>query len=281
MFDMRYHIASLVAVFLALTVGLLLGPFLVDSSKLTKSQTQLLDSIREDVADVLKKNRDLDQEIRQLKEFQDQVWRAAVKGRLPEQKIIAVSLSSHQDNVYENISKALAQSGAKSAHLKLDVVKVNFADQNMVDNLAASFNTSATTSTFENIFWSRLGQEISGREPTLLITSLSSQGILSVDDQTVLPADGVVLLASSKGAAGNRDVKMLEALKQVPDLAVIGAETGDFSPSRISAYQLASVSTVDNVDTVPGWISLVYLLQERATRANFGVKSTAERLLPQ
>lgn len=281
MFDMRYHIASLVAVFLALTVGLLLGSLLVDSGVLTRSQTVLMKSIKSDVGSVLQKNRLLEKQNRQLKDFQAQVWLAAVKGRLADQKIVVLSLSASQDDIYENLSKALNQAGAKSAHIKLDTSKINFADQAQVSSLAASIGSTATTGTFETSFWPRLAQELSGREPLTLASALISQNLLSIDDQTVLPADGVVLLASSKSSINNRDTKILEALKQVPDLAVIGAETSDRSPSRISAYQLVSISTIDDVETVPGWISLVYLIQEKATKASYGVKSTAERLLPQ
>lgn len=281
MFDMRYHIASLVAVFLALTVGLLLGSLLVDSGTATRRQAKLMESINSDVKSVLQKNRNLDSQIRQLKSFQDQVWQAAVKGRLADQKILTVSMASHQDDIYDGLSKALNKAGAKSAHIKLDVTKLNFADQNMVNNLATSFNATATTSTFEAAFWPRLANEISGREPVALVNALISQGILSIDDQSVLPVDGAVLLASAKSSRDNQDTKFLEALRQVPDLAVIGAEASDLNPSRISAFQLVSVSTIDNIESVPGWISMIYLLQEKATKANFGIKSTADRLMPE
>ena len=281
MFDMRYHIASLVAVFLALTVGLLLGSLLIDSGVLTKRQARLMNSIESDVSNVLKKNRQLDEKNRELEKFQSLVWQAAVKGRIADQKIIIISVSSSQDKIYEGLSKALTRAGARPAHLKIDASKINFADQALVSKLAASIASTSTTGTFENVFWPRLAQEIAGREPLQMFGALNGLGIINIDDQSSLPADGVVLLASDKSSVNNTDTKILEAMRQVPDLAVIGAETSDFRPSRMSVYQLASVSTIDDIETEPGWISMVYLLQEKATKANFGIKSTADRLMPQ
>ena len=281
MFDMRYHIASLGAVFLALTVGLLLGSLLTDSGTATRRQAKLMESINSDVNNIQQQNQLLEKEISDLKTFQSQVWRAAVKGRLTDQKIAVISLSAHQDELYDSLSKALVQAGAKSDHLKLDVAAVNFGDAVLVGKLAASISSTETTTTFEAIFWPRLAQEISGREPLLLTGALINLGLLSVDDQSGLPADGVVLLASKKGTVDDRDTKLLSAFRQVPGLPLIGAETDTFKPSRISAYQLTGASTIDNINTIPGWISMTYLLQQNSVKASFGVKSTADRLLPQ
>ena len=48
----------------------------------------------------------------------------------------------------------------------------------------------------------------------------------------------------------------------------------------MAAYKLRDVSTVDNIQAVPGKISLVYLLENKDVTANFGTKSTADKLMP-
>ncbi len=50
MFDMRYHIASLVAVFLALTVGIVLGTAIVNRGVLVRQQNALVGSLRTEFA---------------------------------------------------------------------------------------------------------------------------------------------------------------------------------------------------------------------------------------
>jgi len=189
-------------------------------------------------------------------------------------------MSAHQDEIFQGITASLEKAGAKSAHLKIDVTKIDFQDSDFVNQTAASLGTTATTSTFENNFWQRLAQEFSGRAPITLITNLTSRGIISIDDQSILPVDGVLLLASKKSSFNNYDANLLNALSQTPDLVTIGAETSDFKPSRMPIFQKQSVSTIDNIETVPGWISLVYLFEQKATKANFGTRSTADKLMP-
>lgn len=281
MFDMRYHIASLGAVFLALTVGLLLGSLLVDSGALTRRQARLMESINNDVETVLKQNRELNNQVSDLKSFQDQVWRAAVKGRLNDQSVLVASFAPNQEEIYGEISQSLAKAGANSTHLNFSLKKEDIGNQQLMSELLTPIGAVATTDTLESTFWQRLANEVSGREPLALLSALSNKGLLRIDDQNVLPVDGVIVLASEVSAETDFDSRFLEALNNTPDQAVIGAETSDFSPSRISAFQLLGVSTIDNIETVPGWISAVYLLQEKSVKANFGVKPTADRLLPQ
>lgn len=280
MFDIRYHITSLVAVFLALTVGLLLGSLIIDSSTLTRRQAKLMESINSDINNIRQKNRILSSKINDLEDFKSKVWQAAVKNRLLEQKILTVSMSAHQDEIFQDIAATLDKAGAKSAHVKIDISKIDFKNNEFINQIVPSLSSSATTSTFESFFWQRLAQEFSGREPVNLINTLTGNGVLSIDDQSILPVDGLLLLGSRKSGANNYDVDFLKALSQIPDLVVVGAEASDNKPSRMTAFQKQTVSTVDNIETVPGWISLVYLFEQKATKANFGVKSTADKLMP-
>lgn len=280
MFDIRYHITSLVAVFLALTVGLLLGSLIIDSSTLTRRQAKLMESINSDIKNIRQKNRILSAKINDLEDFKSKVWQAAVKNRLLEQKILTVSMSAHQDEIFQDIAATLDKAGAKSAHVKIDISKIDFNNNEFINQIVPSLSSSATTSTFESFFWQRLAQEFSGREPVNLINTLTGNGVLSIDDQSILPVDGLLLLGSKKSGTNNYDVDFLKALSQIPDLVVVGAEASGNKPSRMTAFQKQTVSTVDNIETVPGWISLVYLFEQKATKANFGVKPTADKLMP-
>jgi len=280
MFDIRYHITSLVAVFLALTVGILLGSLIIDSSTLTRRQAKLMESINSDIKNIRQKNHDLISQNRELKGFKNKVWQAAVKDRLTGQKILTVSMSAHQDEIFQNIAGALDKAGAKSAHAKIDISKIDFKNADFVNQIAPTLNSSATTSTYENFFWQRLSEELSGREPVSLINILTGLGVFSIDDQSILPVDGVLLLGSKKSSFNNYDVNFLNALSRVPDLVVIGAETGGIKPSRMPVFQKQPISTIDNIETVPGWISMVYLFEQKATKANFGIKPTADKPMP-
>lgn len=285
MFDIRYHIVSIVAVFLALTIGLLLGSLIVDKGILARQQERLVESIKADVNSVLQQNKLLQEEVNQLKTFQEEVLGVAVKDKLPQRKVGVISFSSDQSSLYAKIADTLNQSGAKSTHIIISLKDLDFGNKQLVENLAASFNAQIPEDqAFEKIFWQRLAQEIAGKEGVALLASLKSSNLLKIEGEDILPVDSVLLIAPpSKERSkneGNRDHLLLDALRQFPELTVVGAETTDLNPSRIGAYQLLNVSTVDNIESIPGQISLVYLLQKKEIKANFGVKPTADRLLP-
>jgi len=72
------------------------------------------------------------------------------------------------------------------------------------------------------------------------------------------------------------DKPLIEALK-TNGARVVGVETTKVI-SRIAKYQLVSISTVDNIDTIPGQIALIFVLA--GYEGNYGYKETAQAILP-
>ena len=62
MYNLRYHIASLVAVFLALAIGLILGTVVGERGTLDKQQTTLVTSLQKDFTLLRTENADLKRE---------------------------------------------------------------------------------------------------------------------------------------------------------------------------------------------------------------------------
>ena len=60
--------------------------------------------------------------------------------------------------------------------------------------------------------------------------------------------------------------------------AMVGVERSDTEESAVSFFDERGVATVDNVDQLPGRVALVFSLA--GAEGNFGVKETADRLLP-
>jgi hypothetical protein len=59
---------------------------------------------------------------------------------------------------------------------------------------------------------------------------------------------------------------------------VVGVESTTTEPSSISFFQSNGLSTVDDIDNTAGEVALVAAL--RGAEGSFGVKSSADRLLP-
>jgi hypothetical protein len=287
MFDMRYHIASLVAVFLALTVGLLLGSVIVDKGMLAKQQEQLVASIKSDVDRVTQENKNMQAELAKIKGYQEQIVTAAIKNRLSEQTVLVVTFTPEQQETYQQIAKAIIEAGGQVQQLKVDLAKLDFNNKELTSRLWTSFNSSETATAtvtappdFENKFWTRFGEELTGNATSTLLNALLKEGAVELD-LTKVPYKNIVVVAAAKEQTSNRDLLLIEALKNKPQLSrLLGVETAAQKPSRAAAYKLKEISTIDNIDESPGRISLILLLQNPDLKGNFGIKATAERLMP-
>ncbi|HEY4687266.1 MAG TPA: copper transporter, partial [Candidatus Subteraquimicrobiales bacterium] len=64
MFDVRYHLVSLVAVFLALALGILMGSVIAGRGTLVERQNALIEGIQADVNRIQKENKGLHEELK-------------------------------------------------------------------------------------------------------------------------------------------------------------------------------------------------------------------------
>lgn len=280
MFDMRYHIASLVAVFLALTVGLLLGSLIVDKGILANQQEGMLKSIQVDIEKINEQNNLLRQKLDQLERFQSQALPIAVKDRLLDKQVVIATFSPEQNKLQDEIERGMELGGAETFSLRIDTEKLDFSNEELVTQLGATFNeTEAVGGSFERRFWDRFASEIAGVESPVLTDELVGSGLVSFDTSAI-PVKNIVIVAATKKQARNRDMLFLEAIAQEEEIRVVGVEQTTTKPSRVSAYKLRKVSTVDNVDEVAGIISLSYLLSNPEVNAHYGVKSTAGKFMP-
>ena len=280
MFDMRYHIASLVAVFLALTVGLLLGSLIVDAGLLADEQERLLNSIRVDVDKISEKNRGLQSEVTGLRDFQKQVLPIAINDRLNETSVTILTLDEAQDGPANEVEKTLNQAGAATSRIYVNIRDIDVADTDLRQRLRElAEENEISDRALAGRFWPRIAAEISGAKPNELLSKLLDTGLAGADTTGTL-IDNLVVVAANDRRIGSRDIVLLDALSEIEGVRVIATEVSEVKRSRIAAYKLRSVSTVDNIDTVPGKISLVYLLSERDVTAHFGTKAAADKLMP-
>jgi len=92
----------------------------------------------------------------------------------------------------------------------------------------------------------------------------------------------VVLVGGSRGEKDNcfrvLDLPLIRYFRE-HRIRVIGTEFSDAAHSYIRYYYNQRITTVDNVDTIPGITALVLALAGKD--GHFGIKPTAERMLPE
>ncbi len=280
MFDVRYHIASLVAVFLALGVGILLGTVIVDKGVLVEQQKALVESVKRDINELRGENRLLGRELKRNEEFQGEIFPHIVEGRLEGKRITIIVTSKVSEEVQRGVKEALDQANAKSFILLILHPDFGLKRSDIRGKLSTFFpEEKLSRSELEKKVVEKLATELVTTLDSVFLTELANLGLIRISGELNLPVENVVLFGESqkKSEISNVDSLLIEQFKKL-EIFVVGVETTDAKVSSIPAYKNAGITSVDNVDTIPGRVALILVLQGKA--GNFGIKPTAEKLLP-
>ncbi len=126
MFDLRYHVASLAAVFFALVIGILVGVALASHGLGNTERKRLEEDLRraENQADVLRSQVDsLSQTGSADHAFVDATYKSVVANRLKGKRVAVLFVGSSSDDRRSKITQALADANAGST-LRFTAVKV-------------------------------------------------------------------------------------------------------------------------------------------------------------
>ena len=113
MFTPRYHAISLVAVFLALGIGVLLGVALGEEGIVSGASRDLEKSLRGDLNQARSRNADLRRELAQRRDYEDQIHPALVEDLLPEWRVGVVAMGRLPGGYISSIEDAIGPAGAK------------------------------------------------------------------------------------------------------------------------------------------------------------------------
>ena len=280
MFDLRYHAASLAAVFLALIIGILVGVGITRGGFVSSAERGALNA---QVAD-LREQRDtarqhateLEQEEQANQDFVEATYPALMADRLRDKKIVLVSIGSMDPSVRTHVIQALRDAGAPYP-IRIRSVKVP-VDDNALD--AAMGGHPALAQYRGNDRLPDLGKELAaelvagGKTP--LWDSLASELVEEQNGGSRTAADGVVVARSVK-AQRDGTARFLQGFYSGlagAGVPAVGVEVSGAVNSAIPAFERSSLSTVDSIENTPGRLALALLLAGGQT-GNYGVEPTA------
>jgi hypothetical protein len=277
MFDLRYHVASLAAVFLALVIGILVGVGIsgpVDSEKtkllegeVANLQQRLDRSASESIA--------TDREQQAARTFISETYPALVHNRLRGKQIAVVFVGSVVGGTRSAVSRALTDAGA--VQLRLRALKVPIDAHQVEEALAAQPAADGLVgkSHLESL-GRALGEELVLGGETPLWNSLTDPLVEQREGGSKAPADGVVLVRTvvPQRAATSRFLLGLYSGLASAGAPAVGVEQTDAADSATAVFRESGLSTVDDVDTPVGRLALVLLLAG-APPGQYGVKDSA------
>jgi len=286
MFDFRYHVASLAAVFFALVIGILVGVALASHGLGNTERKRLEEDLRraENQADVLRAQVEtLESDSAADHAFVEGTYKSVMAGRLKGKKIAVLFIGSSESVRRSAIATALADAGAGSP-LRLRFIKVPVDPEVLAKRLANKplLASYAGPDQLKNLGHD-LGQEFVAGTDTPLWSALQNVLIEEKIGPWKPAADGVVIVRAVKPQTGPTALFLKGLYAGLADVGVpaVGVErTKNDAGSAIKAFQRAGFSTVDDIETPIGKLALVALLADPLLTGSYGTKKTAQALLP-
>ncbi len=277
-FDLRYHVASLTAVFVALVIGILVGVGLsgkgfVNDAERANLTGQIAD-LRQQRDGAKESFESADRRARALKDLADTTYPAIADRRLKGVGVAVLFVGPVSQTVSLAIGRAIRDAGGsvvrtRSISVPLDVAAVQkalrqpaFAEFQGPDRLAELGNALATEllDGGDTPLWDALGQII----------------VQERDGPASPPVDAVALARSAPAQVGMTKTFLGGVYGGFArsGLPAVGTEAPGTVLSALPAFGRAGLSTVDSLDTSVGRLGLVLLLGG-ADPGSYGLNETA------
>jgi len=298
----RYHIVTIIAVFLALAIGLLGGAAFVQPALQEQLQDQT-DRLRNDLDDRTQEIGDLRDQMAALNGFADSVMPYLTTGKLTGTPVVLVTQTGVEDEVLAQAQSALSSAGARVLTTVSATDQLVSQDPTTQEQLATIVGEpTASAEELPRLAAEALAQGLSPSTTVIggqVLDDLLSAGFLAPvgpgPSQATLeeigaPGQVVVVLSGGRGEEPTLPPEAF-AVPLVQRLAGLGVPVGA-GESLLTDYPYVSLVradgtdgtvTVDDLDQVIGGAALVLGLDDLLTSGTggaYGVKDGSEPLPP-
>jgi hypothetical protein len=281
LFTPRYHAISLVAVFLALGIGVLLGVALGEEGIVSGASRDLEKSLRADVNSSRARNADLRRELGQRRGYEREVYPGLVGGLLPDWRVGVVAMGKLPGGYISSIDDAIEPAGAGVENVS--VIESPLPLGRIAGELES---TNLRRVDRDNDDLERLGRRIGrGLANGGELVQRLRQELFSTSRGEYSGLDGIVFVRDRDGLKGDEksaqdafERGLLDGMRST-EAHVVGVEKTDTDPSQVGFMSGHDITSVDDLDLPEGKTALVYALL--GAEGKFGRKPSAERLLPE
>lgn len=288
MIDLRYHIASLVAIFLALGLGVLIGSTIVGDDVLVQQQKKIIDRLEEQFATLkdredafVAENKKSTQIIGDYENFSQTLLPTIVNNRLKGYQVAVVITGSN--DIPAGMLNTFSIAGANVVSKTVVLPNINMNDTAVRNKLLELYNLDPKSSrnTMRNKVAASVVDAIANQGDPNVIKYLQDNGLVKFIGAYNVPVNGVVIVGGSKDLTvyfpDSFDQGLIDNLANF-NIKVYGTEDSGVKYSYMAKYQQNNISTIDNINMGPGQISLI--LAMAGEPGNYGVKATAKKFMP-
>jgi hypothetical protein len=300
----RFHLVSLVAVFLALGVGVLTGTTVINQQVVGRleSQTENLevsrDALREELAE-------LETQTEVLRQFGEVATLPVLNGRLADSQVVLLTQDGTSEEVLGGVRRSLEAAGAQvvaSLAASGRMAAANDGDREALAVILGLDPGASPTSLATEAAVQLAGRLAGGPDGTDGLERLLGDDFLVVQGPELtegglrsLGGSGQAFVIVAGGPAPSELDPASFLIPLAQNLALAGApviagepvEVEEEEPPFVSTLRSdAEVSTLlstqDNVDQLPGQVGLALALERvlRGETGHYGVKEGASQLMP-
>ncbi len=279
MFDLRYHVASLAAVFLMLVVGILIGVGIsgrgfVDNAERDRFNDKIA-GLEEDADAAKATAADFERRQQAAEDFVGSAYPVLVESRLAGKNIAVAVLGSVEQGSFRFVESAIGDAGGRLARMRAVMLPLRLEAVEAVLSGRPELGGYVGDEQLGNL-GRDLGRELVAGGETPLWDALAGEIVEEQSGDLSDPVDGVVVIRPAEPQAGGSS-RFLAGFYQGLDSTgepVVGVEPARVEQSAIPVFQRYGLSTVDGIETELGQLALVLLLGD-ADPGDYGVRDTA------
>ena len=279
-YSARYHATSLIAVFIALAIGILIGAEF-GGDALTNTRRDLERSLVGNLQDARSQVNDLNGDLNRSNEFASRVYPVLTRDQLEGRRFAILALGGLPSDITGEVEDALAPTGGRLVGVGVvrEPVDVNGLAEDLAKTRFADLRTNPDALTE---LGTGLGRQLmlGGKLPDVVRGHLFSRASGSFGG-----LDGVIVVRDQPEEMGpvqdEKTDEFEEALASgitATRVPAVGVETSTDDTSNVSFFQSNGMASVDDVDLTAGQLAMVFALL--GADGSFGVKGSADQLLP-
>ncbi len=279
-YSARYHATSLIAIFLALAIGVVIGAAL-GGDTINNTRKDLEQSLTGNLEDARNHAEELSVELGEANEFADQVYPALVRNDLHRRRIGVVAIGGLPGEISGAIDDTLGPAGGRLvavgvirepvdlSSLSGDLARTRFGPVAQDPDIQTEFATGVGR---QLVLGGNLLNRVRGH-----LFSRASGNFRALDGVIVVRDQPQEMGPVQRTTAARFESALLGGITATRTAAV-GVEATHSEPSSISFFHANDLASVDDIDQSAGKLATVLALL--GAEGSFGVKGSADQLLP-
>ncbi|TMK73746.1 MAG: hypothetical protein E6G50_01075 [Actinobacteria bacterium] len=283
MFDLRYHVASLAAVFFALVIGILVGVALASHGLGNAERKKLQADLNASQARI----HDLESQAQADKaetQFAGSAYDAVMADRLRGARVAVLFVGPVDDSLRKAVERTIVDAGGSVTRMRAITLPVNaHAIEGELAKRSALASFAVGPKRFLNVGRELATELVTGKD-TSLWDALEDQLVEVRSGSGKRPVDAVVLVRTAEPQTRPASAQLVAGLFRAfadGGVPAVGVELRGTFPSAVDTYKHYELSSVDDLDLPEGRVALAVLLAaDPSTTGHYGLQQGDDAIVP-